>query len=328
MTGRTTLAIFCAGLMCLTGASWRTLGEQPYRSDSAPKSAAGGQSSRLSDSSLQRNGNLITLDSENPERVLDVERSKLSGESSLTGNGETQWHGIAKPNKASSLIGMEVRNQQNEKLGDIKDVVMDLPSGRISYAVLSTGGFLGLGNRLIAIPPSAFQMSADSDHLLINADRQKIMSSPSFARTNWPDPKSANFEAYWASEREAVGGAAADVSVGAGLGRSSSNDRQQDRTSDRTESRYSSDRSSKENRVFKGKITAIKPEARTMRVEGEDGPRDFTFTARPTLTLKENRNPHIIDFKVGYPVSVGYHEEGKGNYVAHSVTRTDAPEVK
>jgi hypothetical protein len=64
-----------------------------------------------------------------------------------------------------------------------------------------------------------------------------------------------------------------------------------------------------------------------MTVEGEGGSRTFTFTAQPTLVIKSNRYPHLIDFKVGYPVAVGYHEEG-GKCVAHSVIRRDAPEVR
>jgi len=153
------------------------------------------------------------------------------------------------------------------------------------------------------------------------------MNAPTFASTNWPDPLSGNFEAYWMSDRDAVGAPSAEVSVGAGAGESSRKDRdytenkssrdyQERATYDR--GRDSSERPSWENQVFKGRITAINPETRTMTVEGEDGSRDFTFTDRPTLTLKKGRNAHLIDFKVGYPVTVGYHEEGE-NCVAHGI---------
>ena len=81
---------------------------------------------------------------------------------------------LSKANKASDLIGMDVRNQQNEKLGDIKDLVVDLPSGKISYAVLSVGGFLGIGDKLIAVPPSAFSVAPTQDTLVLNADKAKI----------------------------------------------------------------------------------------------------------------------------------------------------------
>src|SRR5687767_9456924 len=56
-------------------------------------------------------------------------------------------------NKSSSLIGMAVKDQSGEKLGDIKDLVMDIGTGKISYAVFGTDG----KERLFAVPLSAFQ---------------------------------------------------------------------------------------------------------------------------------------------------------------------------
>jgi len=64
-----------------------------------------------------------------------------------------------------------------------------------------------------------------------------------------------------------------------------------------------------------------------MTVEGPSGTREFKFTERPTLTLKDNRNPRLSDLRVGFPVTVGFHEEN-GTYMAHSVIRSDTPEVK
>src|SRR5690242_8496972 len=82
----------------------------------------------------------------------------------------TSESGLTKANKASSLIGMDVRNQQNEKLGDVKDLVVDLHTGKIAYAVLSVGGFLGIGDKYVAVPPNEFQMAPDGKDLILNAD--------------------------------------------------------------------------------------------------------------------------------------------------------------
>lgn len=102
-------------------------------------------------------------------------------------------------NKASGLLGMEVRNKQNEKLGEIKDVVMDLPSGKVSYAVLAVGGFLGLGEKLIALPPSAFTLSSDGHTLAIDADKSKIQAAPGFAATSWPSVHNPEIK-FWSNE--------------------------------------------------------------------------------------------------------------------------------
>src|SRR5688572_27071093 len=57
--------------------------------------------------------------------------------------------------RASKLIGADVENPQGEDLGDIKDVVLDSQTGRIAYAVLTFGGFLGLGEKYYAVPFAA-----------------------------------------------------------------------------------------------------------------------------------------------------------------------------
>jgi hypothetical protein len=87
-------------------------------------------------------------------------------------------------NKASALIGMEVRNQSDEKLGKIEDIVLDLNSGRISYAVLNAGG--PFRSKLVAVPVNAFTPGADQKHLLLNADKAKLEAAKGFDKNAWP----------------------------------------------------------------------------------------------------------------------------------------------
>ncbi len=108
---------------------------------------------------------------------------------------------VLKSNKASGIIGMEVRNMQNEKLGEVKDLVIDMNSGRLSYAVLSVGGFLGIGEKLIALPPGAMKVSTDSNHLILDADKTKIQAAPGFAATAWPAPNDPEVNRYWTDIR-------------------------------------------------------------------------------------------------------------------------------
>jgi sporulation protein YlmC with PRC-barrel domain len=118
--------------------------------------------------------------------------------------------GISKFNKASGLIGMNVHNSQGENLGEIKDLVLDLHSGKVSYAVLSVGGFLGIGDKFIAVPPSVFTMGAD-DKLVLNADKAKLQQAPGFAKNNWPDVENPSWGAFWGvNERGSIKG---DVDV-------------------------------------------------------------------------------------------------------------------
>lgn len=62
----------------------------------------------------------------------------------------------------SQLVGMDVRNARGENLGDIKDLVIDADSGRVQYAVVGIGGFLGIGEKLSAFPMSAFKVETSS----------------------------------------------------------------------------------------------------------------------------------------------------------------------
>lgn len=81
-------------------------------------------------------------------------------------------------------------------------------------------------------------------------------------------------------------------------------------------------------RVFKGEIVEIDPESRTMVVESDSRVMHFEFDDRPVLALKNMRNPSIADLRVGYHVSVGYFESAGGDYIAKSIIRTDASELR
>jgi len=104
---------------------------------------------------------------------------------------------VAAPNLAdnlyrgSKLIGADVDNPQGERLGDIKDVVFDA-QGRIEYAVLAFGGFLGMGEKYFAVPwgalkPAAGQKPGDYDHYVLSIDKERLKNAPGFDKSNWPN---------------------------------------------------------------------------------------------------------------------------------------------
>jgi predicted regulator of Ras-like GTPase activity (Roadblock/LC7/MglB family) len=75
--------------------------------------------------------------------------------------------------KASEVIGMTVNSLQNEKLGKVSDLAVDVESGRIVLVIISTGGFLGMGDTLTAVPPGALHFDA-AQHILHLQGRQLI----------------------------------------------------------------------------------------------------------------------------------------------------------
>lgn len=88
--------------------------------------------------------------------------------------------------RASEFIGKNVKNQQGEKLGSVEDLVVDLKSGEVRYAVFAAGGFLGIGSKLFAIPLSEFSIAAEGKELALAADKERLQKAEGFKKDNWP----------------------------------------------------------------------------------------------------------------------------------------------
>ena len=91
------------------------------------------------------------------------------------------------------IIGSKVTNPQNEDLGKIEDIAFDASAGRITYAVLSFGGFLGMGDKLFAIPWNAFSFNLGDKHAVLNVDKKLLENAPGFERNSWPNMSDHNW---------------------------------------------------------------------------------------------------------------------------------------
>lgn len=87
---------------------------------------------------------------------------------------------------ADTLTGNDVINYANEDLGEIKGIMLDVEHGRIAYAVLSVGGFMGIGDHLFAIPWSALKLDTDRKAFVLNANKELLKNAPGFDKDNWP----------------------------------------------------------------------------------------------------------------------------------------------
>jgi sporulation protein YlmC with PRC-barrel domain len=88
---------------------------------------------------------------------------------------------------ASTLTGDEVTNRTGDKLGHIKDLVIDTQTGQIQYAVMSTGGFLGLGDRLFALPWKVLDLDPEQHSFILDVGVERLKKAPGFDKDHWPD---------------------------------------------------------------------------------------------------------------------------------------------
>ncbi len=93
--------------------------------------------------------------------------------------------------RASGIQGMTVKNDAGQELGTVNDLVIDVQAGQVNYAALSYGGFLGLGDKLFAVPWNAFgcRHDADSDEyiLVLNINEETLKQAPGYDQDKWPN---------------------------------------------------------------------------------------------------------------------------------------------
>jgi sporulation protein YlmC with PRC-barrel domain len=97
---------------------------------------------------------------------------------------------------ADTLVGDDVINGLGDDLGTIRHIMIDVPSGRVAYAVLASGGFLGMGDKLFAIPWSALTLDTERKCFILNVSKEHLQAAPGFDKEHWPSMA----DPTWATE--------------------------------------------------------------------------------------------------------------------------------
>ena len=97
---------------------------------------------------------------------------------------------------ANTLTGENVVNQKDEELGDIKEIMLDMRTGNVAYAVMSFGGFLGMGDKLFAVPWTALTLDTVNKRFVLAVERDHLVNAPGFDKDAWPDMT----DAAWVNE--------------------------------------------------------------------------------------------------------------------------------
>ncbi len=94
---------------------------------------------------------------------------------------------------ADTLMGNDVYNLADEDLGDVKEIMLDMGTGRVSYAVVSFGGFLGLGDKLFAVPWNALKLDTVNKRFTLAVAKERLADAPGFDKDQWPDMADATW---------------------------------------------------------------------------------------------------------------------------------------
>lgn len=110
-------------------------------------------------------------------------------------NGKDKKESIhaAEHQRASEIIGMDISNLENEKVGSVDDLAVDLSSGRITAVIISSGGFLGIANELSIVPPAALTLDQEKKAFSANITKDQLTNAPHFQGSEYPDLNDQKF---------------------------------------------------------------------------------------------------------------------------------------
>jgi hypothetical protein len=103
---------------------------------------------------------------------------------------------------ADTLEDTNVYNHQGENLGEVEEIMINVPEGKVEYAVVEFGGFLGIGTKYFAVPWPALRLDTEEKCFRLNVSKDALEDAEGFDKDNWPDM--ANPE--WAARTRAVYG--------------------------------------------------------------------------------------------------------------------------
>lgn len=102
---------------------------------------------------------------------------------------------------ATSVIGDEVLSLEGEKLGHIKDIMLNVRKGIIEYVVVETSSFLGFNTKYFAIPFEELKLKASKKAFVLQHHESVLKNAPGFDKEHWPETNSHHYattvDNYW-----------------------------------------------------------------------------------------------------------------------------------
>lgn len=110
--------------------------------------------------------------------------------------GQKKEGAVAELIGARALAGHPVISPLGERLGEMQDVLIDIASGRIAYAVLEFDCFVGMTDKFYAVPWVALTLDADNRCFILHVDKRRLPEAPCFEKDCWPSLA----DAHWAEQ--------------------------------------------------------------------------------------------------------------------------------
>jgi sporulation protein YlmC with PRC-barrel domain len=127
----------------------------------------------------------IALLAASPWSIAQAQTPAASPTPATAAMTPAERHDWERAHRMSKIIGTEVRTKSGERVGEIRDVIVD-NSGNVRLAIVSTGGFLGLGDTLHAVPWDALALGPKDDRIL-DIDKSRLKEAPHFTSKTWPN---------------------------------------------------------------------------------------------------------------------------------------------
>lgn len=121
------------------------------------------------------------------------------------GNAVQERKGSAASWRASHVIGLDVKNAESETIGEVEDLILDMKSGEIVAVVISTGGFLGLGETHSAVPVAVLRYDDRAEGFKTKLTKEQLGNAPQFKASEWPDYSEATSSEALRAYRESIG---------------------------------------------------------------------------------------------------------------------------
>jgi len=108
--------------------------------------------------------------------------------------------------RASEIIGTDVKNAADEKIGKVEDIAIDFQSGKTLGVIISTGGFLNIADTLSAVPTSTLKYDVEAKAFRISLTKEQLTKAPQFKADQWKDQNDVSFVDKLRVYRDSIGG--------------------------------------------------------------------------------------------------------------------------